>query len=188
MEADWEVEIGPDAPVIDALWPGFVDLRAAPNLASDLSEVAVLPGLVAALVRLNGASSNVWTSKCDVWPIIDRAEFDPYELDAPPDCGAYAFGCYIDILPRGDGQWPSTEVAVEACKLVCRALGPVALRSCRVDLIVRRAVVDVDRDANRLDLGMTAYISACGPTPAKSIDTLGAALAAFADALAPTQR
>ena len=29
MEADWEVEIGGGAPVIDALWPGFVDLRAA---------------------------------------------------------------------------------------------------------------------------------------------------------------
>jgi hypothetical protein len=27
LEADWEFEVGGDAPVIDALWPGFVDLR-----------------------------------------------------------------------------------------------------------------------------------------------------------------
>jgi hypothetical protein len=30
MEADWEFEVGGDAPVIDALWPGFVDLRLSP--------------------------------------------------------------------------------------------------------------------------------------------------------------
>jgi len=38
MEADWEFEVGPDtaglaAPVIDACWPGFVDLRHNPERA-----------------------------------------------------------------------------------------------------------------------------------------------------------
>ena len=31
MEADWELEIGGDAPVIEAHWTGFVDLRADPS-------------------------------------------------------------------------------------------------------------------------------------------------------------
>jgi hypothetical protein len=53
MEADWEFEVGPDAaglaaPVIDALWPGFVDLRRAPELAWHLPEAAQLPALAEA--------------------------------------------------------------------------------------------------------------------------------------------
>ena len=31
MEADWEFEVGGDAPVIEALWAGFVDLRSQPD-------------------------------------------------------------------------------------------------------------------------------------------------------------
>ncbi len=31
MEADWEFEVGGDAPVIEAHWPGFVDLRQNPE-------------------------------------------------------------------------------------------------------------------------------------------------------------
>jgi hypothetical protein len=184
MEADWEVEIGNDAPVIDALWAGFVDLRAVPERASYLPEAAVLPGLAAALVQLNGASSPVWTSKCDVWPIVDRSEFDPDELDAPQDTASHAVGCYIDLLKRSDEQWHSAEIAVEACKPACYLLRLVALRCCRVDLVVRRAFVDDDRS----EIGLTAFITACGATPTAASKALSAALAAFADAFAPTQR
>jgi hypothetical protein len=38
MEADWEFEVGGDAPVIEAPWPGFVDLRLHPERAWQLSE------------------------------------------------------------------------------------------------------------------------------------------------------
>jgi len=71
MEADWEVEVGPEAPVIDALWPGFVDLRSAPRQAHTFPEVAQLPPLAAVLARLNAPASPVWTSRCDVWPLED---------------------------------------------------------------------------------------------------------------------
>ena len=36
MEADWEVEIGGGAPVIDACWDGYVDLRFNPRMDSSL--------------------------------------------------------------------------------------------------------------------------------------------------------
>ena len=45
MEADWEVEIGGDAPVIDACWEGFVDLRRAPERAGAVAGSAELPAL-----------------------------------------------------------------------------------------------------------------------------------------------
>ena len=100
MEADWEIEVGGKAPVIEARWPGFVDLRLHPERASQFPEAAELPALAVALAMLNALASPVWTSKCDVWPVVDSAEFDPDELDAPPGCGAHAMGCYVDLLPR----------------------------------------------------------------------------------------
>ena len=52
--------------------------------------------------------------------------------------------------------------------------------------ITRRALIASGRmDLGPMDLGMTAYITACGPTPAQAARTLEEALIAFADALCP---
>jgi hypothetical protein len=69
MEADWEFEVEgetaaaeapiPEAPIIDACWPGFVDLRRNPERAWDLPEARQLPALAEALARLNAAASPV---------------------------------------------------------------------------------------------------------------------------------
>ena len=197
MQADWEFEVGGDAPVIDAHWQGFVDLRVSPERVSDLPEAVQLPGLAAALLRLNSEGSPVWTSKCDSWLVLEREEFDADELDAPSGCSMHAAACYIDILPRADHAWSLPQPAEAACKLLCGLLGPVPLRYCRVDLIVRRALIALNRmnlgrmdldpmDLDPMDLGMTAYITACGPTPAQAVQTLEKALIAFADALCPS--
>ena len=45
MEADWEMEIGGSAPVIDAFWAGFEDLRRSPEMAGALPETKKLSGL-----------------------------------------------------------------------------------------------------------------------------------------------
>jgi hypothetical protein len=180
MEADWEVEIGGQAPVIDAHWTGFIDLRLAPQRAWQLPEAAQLPALADTLLRLNSSSSPVWTSKCDVW----RPDtFDPDELDAPPGERNCAVACYIDLLPRAgpssDQPWPDPEQAVAACKTLCARLRAAALRCCRADLIVRQASIA----PGRLDLGVTAYFTACGSTPAAAAAALAFALAAFVDSL-----
>ena len=184
MEADWEFEVGGEAPVIEAAWPGFVDLRRNPERAWELPEAAELLALAEALARLNAAASPVWTSKCDLWPVVDIAEFDADELDAPPECAAHAMGCYIDLLPRTDRsrndlQWCQPDEAAAACKQVCGLLHVVPLRCCRVDLVVRRAFLAPDE----MGLGITAYLTACGPSPAEAMQTLEAALAAFARVL-----
>ena len=157
MEADWEVEIAPDAPVIDASWEGRLDLRRAPHLAADLPESRQFPPLTGALAALNSAASPVWTSKCDVWA---PGELDPDELDAPPAEAACTIACYIDLLPARDGQWPLPEQAVASCRALCARLHNMPLRCCRADLIVRRASIA----PHRQDLGITAYIAACGST------------------------
>src|SRR5579864_2734004 len=103
MEADWEIEIGNEAPVIDAGWEGFVDLRTAPERAVAFAETKDFPALAETLVRLNAPSSPIWTSKSDLWK---PDSFDADELDGPAEAGNYALACYIDLLPRDDRQWP----------------------------------------------------------------------------------
>lgn len=176
MEADWEVEIGGDAAVIDAGWPGLIDLRADPNRVSEIPEVNDLPALGEALLRLNDASSPVWTAKCDVWQVD---EFDPDELDAMRQLAKEAVACYIDLLPRSSQSWDTTESAVAACQAICARLREAPLRCCRADLVVRRAFMGAETP----DYGMTAYLTACGEAKQAATRQLGQALAVFADSV-----
>jgi hypothetical protein len=181
MEADWEFEVGGDAPVIEARWPGLIDLQRTPERAWDLPEAAQLPALAEALVTLNSAPSSVWTSKCDFWEHLEPDAFDPGELDAPSGCFAHAMGCYIDLLPKRDQAWPLPGMAADRCRKVCSLLHEIPLRCCRVDLVIRRAYITADLT----DLGITAYLTSCGASPAEAVRTLQAVLAAFADAFCP---
>ena len=184
MEADWEFEVGGDAPVIEAHWAGFVDLQRTPEQAMQLPESVHLPALGVALARLNAANSPVWTSKCDFWPHLEADEFDADELDAPPGCTAHATGCFIDLMPKSDQQWTQPEMAEKACRRICGLLSAVPLRCCRVDLVIRRAIITPEL----MGLGITTYLTSCGESPAAAARTLEAAVAAFADALGPNRR
>ena len=184
MEADWEVELGGDAPVIEAYWPGLVDLRMHPEQARMLPEAQQLGGLAETLVRLNANTSPVWTSKCDVWEVD---EFDPDELDAPLDSATHAIACYIDILPKSYEQKESHASMVAACKGLCVRLHAVAMRCCRADLIIRRAIMTKMGRAVMIDGGedlvVTAYVTACGSSIGEARAVLRSALDAFADAV-----
>ena len=189
MEADWEFEGGPDAagraaPVIDAAWAGWVDLRTEPERAWELPEAGQFPAMAEALIRLNALASPVWTSKCDVWPSLETGEFDPDEMAAPPTCSAHAMGCYIDLLPRNDLQWNLPEKLADVCRQVCGCLHDVALGCCRADLVIRRAFVTPNAES----LGVTAYLTSCGSSAAEAAKTLQAALAALPGAFGATQR
>jgi hypothetical protein len=193
MEADWEVEVGAGAPVIESHWSGFVDLRLYPERAAQLQEAVEFPQLAEALVLLNAPTSSVWTSKCDIWPVVDFAEpevdsagpvgevvrFDPDELDASVEQTACAIGCYIDLLPRSNQQWLDPAMVAAASKRACSQLHAFPLRCCRVDLITREALIV----SGRMDLGITAYLTACGASAAEAAKTMHAALAAFARVL-----
>ena len=179
MESDWEIEIGETAPVIDASWAGFEDLRLSPQRASTLPEAQQQPGLAEALVWLNAGTSPVWTSKCDVWQL---EEWDADELDAPSGSAREGVACYIDLLPGQDEYWGDVARAEAWCKGVCGSIRSLAVRSCRVDLVIRRALISQD---GRNRIGVTAYLSACGPDRDTANAALQTALGAFAGAIAP---
>jgi len=177
MEADWEYEISHDAPVIDAHWAGFVDLNAHPERADSLPEAAHLLTLSETLIRLNSESSPVWTSKCDFWPVNpEEYGLDADELDAPPEMLAVACACYIDLLIRQSEQWKNPDRTAHDCQTLCARLRPVQLRCCRVDFVIRKAVL-----AEEETFGVTAYFTACGPEVEASKTVLAQALHVFTD-------
>ncbi len=176
MESDWEIEIDSDASVIDAAWEGYVDLRSDPTRVQEISETAQFPALAEALIRLNSASSPVWTAKCDVWPV---EAFDPDEMDANPETATAALGCYIDLLPADVQTLSTLEAIVEWCTRLCLDLRARPLRQSRADAIVRRAFFTPDA----VGLGITVYLTTCAATPPEAAAVLAGALPSLADSV-----
>jgi hypothetical protein len=177
MEADWEIEIGGAAPAIEPHWAGFVDLRLSPDRALLLAETHQLPGLAEALVRLNAPNSQVWTSKCDVF---EPDAFDLDELDATSQSAAHRLACYIDLLPRSGDLWPDPTAASAWCRRACAGIKAVPIRCCRADLVIRQALIAPER----MGLGITAYLTACGSSCEGVASVLQAALNVLANSLA----
>lgn len=183
MEADWEVEIGGGAPVIEADWPGFIDLRKHPERVGEIAESVFSP-LADLLLALNSARSPLWTSKCDVWE---------------PAPGALA--CYVDLLPRDGSVFAEWQQAESFCRQYiarldctgqpgCRMVSPEgssppadhqAAADTAITLVVRQAIA-----AHTEGFGVTAYFSANATGGADTQTVMAALLAAFADAIPGT--
>ena len=101
-------------------------------------------------------------------------------MNATPARAKQALACYIDLLPQRDSQWTSPEMAIDSCKTWCSALRSIPLANCRVDFVVRRASVAPDQET----LGVTAYLTACGPNISAAQLVLTTALAQLANAVA----
>lgn len=179
MEADWEFEIGGEAPVIEAWWPGFVDLRASPASVVSIPEAVELPVLGNLLIRLNASHSPVWTTKCGLWTSDEADQFDADEFDAPPGGTAHTHGCYVDLLPRGEGKWTSADAIAAACKSWCAGFSGLEQPSCRADLVIRRAFMPPER----MHLAVTAYLTGSGFTAGDALAALESVLPRFADVL-----
>jgi hypothetical protein len=192
MEADWEVEIGGEAPILDALWQGFVDLRRTPGRVGEIEEAQRLSTLAEALLQLNRADLEnetgagcdadgffVWTSKCDFWTTnVSLEPLDPDEMDAYPSECAAGMSCYLDLLPRSVRVFGELDVAEKWVRAKVGRLRPLEIRCCRVDLVIRRAV------AGEVDgLGVTAYVTGCGADAREAEAALGRSLDALVHAI-----
>jgi hypothetical protein len=157
MEADWSVEIGAGLPVIDADWPGFVDLRRDFHSIDSIPEAAVEAALREALVTLNGAASPVFTSKCDVWA-LGADEIDPDEFGcAPRDACAAGWASWIDLLVREPRRFASFEAHDAWVRRTTAHLRTDMIPCGRVDLVVRAAVAHASEG-----FGITLYSAGCG--------------------------
>jgi hypothetical protein len=163
VEADWAVEIGGGAPVIEALWPGFIDLRVHPEQVSAISEAASSPPLAKLLLKLNAASETLWTSKCDLWNVDAEECMEPAGL-----------ACYVDLLPRIGTVFSQWQDAESYCRHWVKQLETLPENDCSVELIVRQAIAgDVEGFA------ITAYLSATGQDHEQATQQLSALMLGF---------
>src|SRR5262245_6648467 len=131
MEADWSVEIGGGAMVIEAHWPGFIDLRQTPNKITELEEARRFPALGWALQELNVLGGPLWTSKCDVWTLI-AVNMDPDEMGAKPEDLQAGRACYLDVLLRERTSFSSFERQERWVRSLTERLRAVQLLKVRV--------------------------------------------------------
>jgi len=167
--------------VIEARWAGFVDLRRQPERIKEIQETAAFPPLAALLEALNGAHSPLWTAKCDLWE-PEAKELAGPKPESPadgPEAGMHtALACYVDLLPLAGEVFAQTKQAEGFCREWVARLAPVPLADCRVDMVIRQALV-----GEAEGLGVTAYLSATGSDPAAAREALAATLDAFADTI-----
>ena len=177
MEADWEVEVGGGAPVIEALWPGFVDLRRNPERLAEIAEAVNFPALADLLRTLNSARSPMWTAKCDFWETepAELASTESGKLAADPST---ALACYVDLLPVEGQVFVQWTQAEGFCRQWVARLEELSLPGCRVDLIVRQAIA-----GEAEGFGITAYVGSTGRDRSGAAEALSAALADFAGAI-----
>lgn len=181
MDADWEVEIGGDAPVLDAHWLGFIDLRAHPERVDEITEAAAFPPLADMLIALNSARSALWTSKCDVWDLENGG-----------------LACYVDLLSLEPGAFSDWRHAENCCRQwiarltarteqaadesVQRSSIPAAENGpeseAAITLVVRRAVA-----GRHEGFGITAYISAEASGLPDAPTAVAAAMVAFLNSM-----
>jgi hypothetical protein len=165
--------------VIEALWPGFVDLHHQPQRIAEVAEATAFPPLARLLLALNATRSPVWTCKCDVWkhPPDEPAPSNP--VPVPDRAGQpVTLACYVDLLPCGDHVFTTWQHAETFCRACVTRLAPLPLAEGQVELIVRQAIA-----AEREGFGVTAYCSGAGHDHATATQALAAVLSALADSI-----
>lgn len=186
MEVDWEVEVGGGAPVIDALWPGFIDLRRSPERLAEIVEAAASPALSGLLRALNGPASPLWTAKCDLW-LPENADLKIDQLaglgTAAVRAEPLALACYVDILPCDGKVFSQWEQAEALCRSWIALLAAVSLPGAAAELIVRQALA-----GQAEGYGVTAYLSAKAESWPAALALFATALDAFAVSLPSVTR
>ena len=182
MEADWEIEVCGGAPVIDALWQGFVDLRRCPDRIDEIPEASASAPLAFLLTALNAVESPLWTAKCDLW-LPEGGDLTVPQLTGPETAATVspakaAIACYVDILPVNGVVFPTWDLAEGLCRDWVARLAGIAVPGATVDLIVRQAIAG-DQDG----FGITAYLGAEGADWVTVNETFAVAVVAFAGAL-----
>lgn len=133
MWAEFDVEVGGDAPTLTVPYPGYVDVAENPELISEIPE-ARDAAMREAILALNAGTLR--TAKCDIWA---TTELDDEE--ASLGC-THKHACYVDVYFRdveARAEFESCERAMTRWTQELRAVGgqevgvSFVLRACEVE-------------------------------------------------------
>lgn len=174
MEADWSVEIGGEAPVIDIGWPGWIDLSQDTAQVHSLDEAQAFPPLGQALRIILCDCKLFASTKCDFWmeDFADEAEAsgpDAFCSDAE-NCQRIA-GCYIDLLPQQLADWSQLTTVERWVRAFTQTLRRADCPNARVEIVLRQAFFSATTG-----IGLSLYAYGCGATDATARSALERAL------------
>jgi len=136
MQADFAVELGPDAPALEIPWHSndpqvrYYDLKNHPELVQQLPEAQAYPELASFLSRINAAGFSLTSAKCDAW---STSEVTPEE----EIFGDRKFVSYIDLVFVDQEDRCSFEEHEVFVKELCRLLSHAPEIPAAVELVIR---------------------------------------------------
>lgn len=159
MQADWSVEIGPDAPALEVPWSSpdsplrYFDLKAQPELLLHVEEAMRNRHLASFLSAMNAAESQFRTAKCDVWTTR--------ELDAEDELfgAALKFAGYIDLF-FDNGRRFSFDANETFARRLAALLGRAPDLDSAAECVVRRCFFHEPNAADSKDgYAITLFVS-----------------------------
>ena len=138
MQADYEVELGPDAPALEVPWRSpdgtlrYFDLRQRPELLLEIGEAAANPELARFLSALNSPRSHFQTAKCDSWLSDQITEAEAiYEAK-------WKFASYVDLFFSDPAAQLDLEAYCATSSKLTRLLQKAPEVSAAAEFMVRR--------------------------------------------------
>jgi hypothetical protein len=137
MDCEFTVELGPDDPTLAVPWHSpdgtvaFLDLKAHPELITQLEEVGQFPELGDFLIALN--SDRFATAKCDAW-------FDTLmDVDDEPYGAAMKCASYVDVFFAGARKLASFADHEQEARAAVQRIRAAEDRHARAEIAIRRA-------------------------------------------------
>jgi len=136
MQADFAVELGPDAPALEIPWHSndpqvrYYDLKSHPELVPQLPEAQAYPELASFLSRINATGFSLTTAKCDAW---STSEVTPEE----EMFGDRKFVSYIDLVFVDQEDRCSFEKHEVFVRELCGLLSHAPEIPAAVELVIR---------------------------------------------------
>jgi len=150
MQADFSVELGPDAPALEIPWRSddphvrYYDLKNHPELVQQIPEAVAFPELGSFLSRMNATGFPLATAKCDVWL---SSEVAPEE----EIFGDRKFVSYIDLIFVDEVDQCSFEKHETFSRELCRLLSHAPEIAATVELVIRHCYYHQENAAQPQD-------------------------------------
>jgi hypothetical protein len=164
VQADYEIELGPDAPALEIPWRSpdgqtrYFDLRARPELLLEISEAASNPELARFLSLVNSPRSHFQSAKCDSWLSDEISEAEEiYEAK-------WKFASYVDLFFSDPAAQMDLQIYRTTSSKLAQLLGKAPDISAAAEFMVRRCYFHRSDDTDLSDDGFcfTFYLSGYG--------------------------